>query len=75
VTITLGEKGVRSMKFEEINAAVMNLDEGEHRRVVLELLPAIWPKIAGDEACLQFLRKLVDEESVKRYQQEHMDHI
>jgi hypothetical protein len=63
------------MKFEEIKAAVMNLDEGEQRRVVLELLPEIWPRIVGDEACLKLMRKLVDEESVKRYQQEHLDHI
>ena len=63
------------MKFDEIKAAVMNLDEGEHRRLVLELFPEIWPKIVGDDACLKLLRKLVDEESVKKYQQEHMDHI
>jgi hypothetical protein len=63
------------MNFEEIKAAVMNLDEGEHRRVVLELLPAIWPKIVDDDACIKLLRKLVDEESVKKYQQEHLDHI
>ena len=63
------------MNFEAIKAAVMNLDEGEQRRVVLELLPAIWPKIVGDDACLKLMRKLIDEESVKRYQQEHLDHI
>jgi hypothetical protein len=63
------------MNFEEIKAAVMNLDEGEHRRVVLELLPAIWPKIVGDDACIKLIRKLIDEESVKRYQEEHLDHI
>jgi len=63
------------MKFDEIKAAIMNLDEGEHRRLVLELLPEIWPKIVGDESCIKLLRKLVDEESVKKYQQEHMDHI
>jgi hypothetical protein len=63
------------MKFEEIKAAIMNLDEGEHRRLVLELLPEIWPKIVGDDSCLKLLRKLVDEESVKKYQQEHLNHI
>ena len=63
------------MKFDEIKAAIMNLDEGEQRRVVLELLPEIWPKIVGDDSCIKLLRKLVDEESVKGYQQEHMDHI
>ena len=63
------------MKFDEIKAAIMNLDEGEHRRLVLELLPEIWPNIVGDDSCIKLLRKLVDEESVKKYQQEHMDHI
>jgi hypothetical protein len=63
------------MDFEAIKAAVMNLDEGEQRRVVLELLPALWPKIATDDACLKLMKKLIDEESVKRYQEEHLDHI
>ena len=63
------------MKFDEIKAAVINLDAGEQRRVVLELLPEIWPQIVGDDSCIKLIRKLVDAESVKRYQQEHMDHI
>jgi len=63
------------MNFEAIKAAVMNLDAGEQRRVVLELLPEIWPQIVGDDSCIKLIRKLVDAESVKRYQQEHMDHI
>jgi hypothetical protein len=69
------EKGATIMKFEAIKAAVMNLDAGEQRRVVLELLPEIWPQIVGDDACLKLMRKLVDEESVGRYQEEHLDHI
>jgi hypothetical protein len=71
----LREKGARSMKFDEIKAAVMILDESEQRRVVLELLPAIWPTIVGDDSCLRLIRKLVDAESVKKYQEEHLDHI
>ena len=63
------------MKFDVIKAAVMNLDAGEQRRVVLELLPEIWPQIVGDDSCLKLIRKLVDAESVKRYQEEHLDHI
>ena len=53
------------MNFEAIKAAVMNLDAGEQRRVVLELLPEIWPQIVGDDSCLDLIRKLVDEESVR----------
>jgi hypothetical protein len=63
------------MEFEAIKTAVMNLDEAGQRRVVLELLPAIWPKIAADDACLKLIRKLVDTESFKRYEEEHLDHI
>jgi hypothetical protein len=68
-------KGARIMEFEAIKAAVMNLDEAGQRRVVLELLPAIWPKIVADDACLRVIRKLIDAESVKRYQEEHLDDI
>jgi hypothetical protein len=63
------------MTFDEIKAAIMGLDDKEQKRVVLEVLPEIWPKIVGDDACVHLLRKLVDEESVKRYREEHMDSI
>jgi hypothetical protein len=63
------------MKFDEIKAAVMSLDQGEQRRMMLELLPAIWPNLVGDDACLKLIRKLIDEASVKGYQEEHLDHI
>jgi hypothetical protein len=63
------------MNFDEIKMEIMNLDEKEQRRVVLELLPEIWPQIVRDDSCIKLLRKLVDEESVRSYQEEHMDHI
>ena len=61
------------MTFEEIKAAVLGLDDQEKKRVVQELLPAIWPAIVADETCLKFMRKLVDEEAVRQYKEEHMD--
>ena len=63
------------MNFEAIKAAVVTLDASDQRRVVLELLPEIWPQIVGDDSCLKLIRKLVDEASVRRYRQEHLDHI
>jgi len=63
------------MTFEEIKAAVVGLDDQEKKRVVQELLPAIWPAIVADETCLKFMRKLVDEEAVRQYKEEHMDSI
>jgi len=63
------------MNFDEIKLEIMRLDEKEQRRVVIELLPEIWPRLVGDDSCIRVLRKLVDEESVRRYQEEHLDHI
>jgi hypothetical protein len=63
------------MTFDEIKAAVMALDDQGKKRVVMELLPAIWPNLVGDETCLEFLRKLVDAEVVRQYKEEHMDSI
>ncbi len=63
------------MTFDEIKTAIMNLDDKGKRQVVLEVLPAIWPKIVGDDACIELLRKMVDEESVSKYRDEHMDSI
>ena len=47
------------MTFDEVRAVIMAMDDQGKKRVVMELLPAIWPKIVGDEACLELLRKLV----------------
>ena len=63
------------MTFDEIKAAILSLDDQGKKRVVTELLPAIWPKIVCDDACLEYLRKLVDEAAVVKYKEEHMDSI
>jgi len=63
------------MSLAEIKTAVLSLNEAEQKQLVLELLQAIWPNISSDDASLTIIKKLIDEESVKIYQQEHMDHI
>jgi hypothetical protein len=63
------------MTFDELKAAIMNLDAPTQRRVVLEVLPALWPQIVEDKACLILLKKLLDAESERLYQEEHMDHL
>ncbi len=63
------------MTFDEIKAAAVALDAEGKKRVVCELLPAIWAAIVGDETCLDFMRKLVDEDAVRQYKAEHMDSI
>ncbi len=63
------------MNRDEIKTAILNLEERDQRQLVLEVMPVIWPRLAADEACLALLRKLVDAEAVRSYQEEHLDHI
>ncbi len=63
------------MGFEEVKAAVLNLDQSEQKRLLMEVLTSIMPKVCTDDDCLKQIRKFVDEETVKTYRQQHMDGI
>ncbi len=63
------------MKFEEAKAAVLSLEQADQKRLLLEVLTEIMPKVCTDEACLDKIRTFVDEESIKTYRQQHMDGI
>jgi len=63
------------MTFEEVKAMVLNLDQNDQKRLVMEVLPEILPKICTDEVCLSTIRNFVDEESIKGYRDEHMGGI
>lgn len=63
------------MTCEDLKAAIMKLDKADQRQLVLAVLPEIWPNLAGDDACVKLIRQLLDAESVKEYQEEHMDRI
>jgi hypothetical protein len=63
------------MTCKDIKAAIMRLDKAEQRQLMLAVLPEIWPNLSEDFACVKLIRQLVDEASVKEYQQEHLDHI
>ncbi len=61
------------MTCEDLKAAIMKLDKADQRQLVLAVLPEIWPNLAGDDACVKLIKQLLDAESVKEYQEEHMD--
>lgn len=63
------------MKIEELKAAVLQLDPGEQKRFILELLTEIMPKVCTDDACLDKIRGFIDEETIKNYRAQHMDGI
>jgi hypothetical protein len=63
------------MGFEEVKAAVLNLDQSQQKRLLMEVLTVIMPKVCTDDECLNQIRNFVDEETVKTYRQQHMDGI
>ncbi len=63
------------MTFEEIKSAILNLSDQDQRRLLLEVVPSIWPKVCLDETCVASLRELVDETTVRKYTEQHMDSI
>ncbi len=63
------------MTFDEIKAAVLKLSNEDQKRLIMEVMPTIMPKACTDDLCVQKIRGLVDEESVKSYREQHMDGI
>lgn len=63
------------MTFEEVKSAVMSLSPEGQKRLIMEVVPSIWPKACLDEACVDAVRNLVDEATLKEYQEQHMASI
>ena len=63
------------MRFDEIKAAVLGLDQTDQKRLITEVLTEIMPKVCTDETCLSQIRHFVDEETIKTYREQHMDGI
>ena len=63
------------MGFEEIKAAVLKLDQSEQKRMMIEVLTEIMPKVCTDDACLSKIRSFVNEETIRTYREQHMDGI
>jgi hypothetical protein len=63
------------MTFDEVKSAVMSLGLDDQKRLIMEVVPAIWPKACVDDSCLVKVRELVDEATVKKYREEHLGGI
>ena len=63
------------MGYDDLKAAVLNLGQNDQKRLVMEVLTQLLPKVCNDEACLDQLRNFVDEETVRSYREQHMDSI
>jgi len=63
------------MNYEQVKTAVLNLDQSEQKRLIMEVLPEILPQVCTDEACLSTIRNFINEETVKEYKEQHMGGI
>ncbi len=63
------------MTLEEIKQAILQLPSVDQKRLIVEIVPAIWGQACQDEECLTVMRGLVDEETVRKYREQHMDGI
>ena len=63
------------MNFDEVKAAVMGLSLEDQKRLITDVVPNIWPKACVDDSCLLKMRELVDEDTVKKYRDQHMGGI
>jgi hypothetical protein len=63
------------MTFEELKTAILNLSEEDQKRLILEVVPEIWPKACTDDACLVKIRELVDEDAVRAYREQNLGGI
>lgn len=63
------------MTYDEIKAAVLNLEQSEQKRLIMEVLTEMLPRVCTDEACLSQIRNFVDEETIRTYREQHMGGI
>lgn len=63
------------MTFEEIRTAIVDLSAADQKKIILEIVPQLWPKACADDACVQRMKTLLDDAVINKYREQHMDHI
>lgn len=63
------------MDFEQLKKSVINWSPADQKALIMEVIPAIWANISGDEECFDRLRGLLDASAVRCYEQQHMGGI
>lgn len=63
------------MNYDEIKTAILNLNDEEQKRLIMEVMAAMLPKVCTDEECLTKIQDFVNEEAIKSYREQHMGGI
>ncbi len=63
------------MTFDEVRTAIMGLSAADQKRIILDIVPQLWPKACIDDACVLRMKTLLDDAVIAKYREEHMDSI
>lgn len=63
------------MTYDQIKSAILNLEQNEQKRLIMEVLTEMLPRVCTDEDCLSQIRNFVDEETIRTYREQHMGGI
>jgi hypothetical protein len=63
------------MTYQQVKSAVLNLDQTDQKKLILEVLAEILPVVCKDDVCLNKIRDFVNEETTRAYREQHMDSI
>lgn len=63
------------MTYDQIKSAILNLEQSEQKRLIMEVLTEMLPRVCTDEDCLSQIRTFVDEETIRTYREQHMGGI
>ncbi len=61
--------------YDQVKSAVLDLEEHEQKRLIMEVMTAIMPKVCTDEECLSQIRHFVNKETIREYREQHMGGI
>ena len=63
------------MTFDEVRTGIMGLSAAEQKKIIIEIVPQLWPTACVDDACVQRMRTLLDDAVIAKYREQHMDSI
>ncbi|MHC1727753.1 MAG: hypothetical protein AB9866_17415 [Syntrophobacteraceae bacterium] len=63
------------MSYEQVRELVLNLDKGDQKRLIEEVVPEVWAGACADESCAYKIKELVDNDIWRPFEMMHMGGI
>lgn len=55
------------MGYDEVRDAILNMTANDQKRLIMEVIPQVWDRACDDVTCALKLKKLVDQEIMRPY--------